>query len=77
MGVCSIESNPEIENMLITGSYDENVRLWDKRMVQSPAMRFELGLGGFVWRLKWDPFDQQLILAACMHNGLMVIRADD
>ncbi len=77
MRVCSIQSNPQIENMLITGSYDENVQLWDKRMMQSPVMRFELGLGGVVLRLKWHPFDQGLILAACMHNGFMVIRADD
>jgi diphthamide biosynthesis protein 7 len=70
MRVCSIQSNPEIENMLIMGRYDENVQLWDKRMMQSPVMRFELGLGGVVWRLKWHPFDQGLILAACMHNVL-------
>ncbi|CAM6080043.1 unnamed protein product, partial [Sphagnum tenellum] len=76
MGICSIQSNPQVENALITGSYDENIRLWDKRMMQSPVMRFELGLGGGVWRLKWHPFDEGLILAACMHNGFAVIRAD-
>jgi diphthamide biosynthesis protein 7 len=63
--------------MLITGSYDENVQHWEKRMVQGLVMRFELGLEGVVWRLKWHPFDQGLTVAACMHNGFMVIRADD
>ncbi|KAL2649763.1 hypothetical protein R1flu_017891 [Riccia fluitans] len=76
MGVCSIQSNPLLENILVTGSYDEYVRLWDLRMIQKPLMQVELGLGGGVWRLKWHHKDSGLILAACMHNGFAIARIE-
>lgn len=74
MGVCSIQTNPQVEHSLITGSYDENLRLWDMRMGARPVMKLEMGLGGGVWRLKWHPWDQGLVLAACMHNGFVVVK---
>ncbi|KAG0567871.1 hypothetical protein KC19_7G168300 [Ceratodon purpureus] len=76
MGVCSIQTNPQSEHSLITGSYDENLRLWDMRMGIRPVMKLETGLGGGVWRLKWHPLDRGLILAACMHNGFVLVRVD-
>jgi len=33
-------------------------------------------LNGGVWRLKWDPFTHQYLLAACMHNGFNIINHD-
>lgn len=28
---------------------------------------------GEVWRLKWDPFKQVLLLAACMYKGVHIV----
>lgn len=36
-GVCCISSHPRRPHCLVTGSYDEAVRLWDVRMVASPV----------------------------------------
>ncbi|CAM6082796.1 unnamed protein product [Calypogeia fissa] len=77
MGVTSIQSNVLWENMLVTGSYDESLRLFDMRMAQKPLMRTELGLGGGVWRVKWHHTRRDVLLAACMHNGAAIAQVGD
>ncbi|KAJ7517316.1 hypothetical protein O6H91_21G018500 [Diphasiastrum complanatum] len=76
MGVCCVQSNPLCEHVLVTGSYDETIRLWDSRMLQNPVLEAELGLGGGVWKVKWHPKNGKLLLAACMHNGFAILHAN-
>ncbi|XP_025991339.1 diphthine methyltransferase [Solenopsis invicta] len=74
-GVTSIHSNVSKTFLLATGSYDQNVRLWDKRNFSRSISK--ICLDGGVWRLKWDPFTRQYLLAACMYNGFKIINHTD
>lgn len=70
-GVTSIHSNPFIENILVSGSYDEFLRIWDLRKMKSPL--YTCKMSGGVWRVKWNPFTFDSILTACMHGGFHVV----
>ncbi|TKY68524.1 Diphthine methyltransferase [Spatholobus suberectus] len=73
MGVCCIEKNPHDPNILLTGSYDEFLRVWDLRSISKPLNKTSINLGGGVWRVKHHPFIPGLFLAACMHNGFAIV----
>ncbi|KAL5544171.1 hypothetical protein UlMin_007955 [Ulmus minor] len=74
MGVCSIAKSPSDANTLLTGSYDENLRIWDVRSVSKPVTETSICLGGGVWKIKHHPCVPGLVLAACMHNGFAIIK---
>lgn len=73
MGVCCIEKSPHDTNSLLTGSYDELLRVWDIRSISKPINETSISLGGGVWRVKHHPFIPGLVLAACMHNGFAIV----
>ena len=77
MGVCCFAQTPMNSNMLLTGSYDEFLRVWDLRSTLKPVSKYSISLGGGVWRIKPHPSMPGLVLAACMHNGFAVVQVGD
>ena len=76
MGICSITDSYSDPNLLLTGSYDEYLRIWDKRKWNEPidALKFEDG----VWRIKWCPNEgnRDKILIGTMRDHFNVCRFD-
>uniref|UniRef100_A0A6P7FC31 methylated diphthine methylhydrolase n=1 Tax=Diabrotica virgifera virgifera TaxID=50390 RepID=A0A6P7FC31_DIAVI len=70
-GVTSFHSNSSKEYIVVSGSYDEHIRLWDIRRMKSEIE--SLKMPGTLWRLKWDPFNHDKLLAACMLGGVHIV----
>ncbi|KAI9771992.1 MAG: hypothetical protein M1840_001280 [Geoglossum simile] len=76
-GVTAILPYPFDEQILITGSYDELVRIYDCGARRVLAEK-KVAEGGGVWRLRLicgreDDQSRCLILASCMHAGSRVL----
>ncbi|XP_030022222.1 diphthine methyltransferase [Manduca sexta] len=74
-GVTTVRSHVDKEHQLLTGSYDEKVRLWDCRNLKTCVT--DADVKGGVWRLKWHPNKSDIILAACMYGGFRILRANE
>lgn len=72
MGVTCIQSCPFNENLIAVGSYDESVSIWDCRSTGRNALS-EVKVGGGIWRIKWHPTNDNLLLAACMYSGFHLL----
>ncbi|XP_053607398.1 diphthine methyltransferase isoform X1 [Plodia interpunctella] len=73
-GVTAIRSHVQVEHQLLTGSYDEKVRLWDARTLKRCVS--ERDVNGGVWRLKWHPCENNTVLAACMYGGFRILTVE-
>ncbi|KAF1957779.1 hypothetical protein CC80DRAFT_33691 [Byssothecium circinans] len=74
------------ETLIVTGSYDDSIRLFSAPAIGRRKVLTEMNLGGGVWRLKHlnsqnnPSFPSQgdhpnvLILASCMHAGPRIVR---
>jgi len=71
MGICSILPNETNPNELLTGSFDEYLRQWDKRQMTNPVKQVKLG--GGVWKIRPYPGNWDLYLCACMQNGFVIV----
>lgn len=56
-------------------SYDQFIRIWDTRKLMQNLQ--EVDSGGGVWRLKWEPKERKLLLAACMYGGFALLKCDN
>ncbi|KPJ08337.1 WD repeat-containing protein 85 [Papilio machaon] len=74
-GVTAVRSDVVTEHRLLTGSYDEKVRLWDARNLKCCIT--DENVNGGVWRLKWHPYNNRVVLAACMYGGFRLLRVDE
>lgn len=73
---CRVKTrNKDSENMMITGSYDEKIRIWDKRNLSKETK--SICVNGGPWRIKQYKvnfiFSQDYLLAACMRGGAYII----
>ncbi|CAG8543748.1 5101_t:CDS:2 [Dentiscutata heterogama] len=59
------------KRLVVIINYDEHILLWDTRTMRQPIS--DCHVNGGVWRLKWHPKKNNLLLSACMHNGFHVI----
>jgi diphthamide biosynthesis protein 7 len=80
-GVTVISPHPRQSHLLVVGSYDETIALYDARYQslsqQQPKSIFHSSsLGGGIWRCKWHPHDHNRLLVAAMHGGCRVVTFD-
>jgi len=71
-GVVAIEFHPTDQHYMLTGSYDEQLRRWDLRQLSRPVWTSPK-FGDGVWRLKWHPRHQGLLLVAGMRSGAHLV----
>mmetsp|Transcript_29785 Transcript_29785/g.41130 ORF Transcript_29785/g.41130 Transcript_29785/m.41130 type:complete len:380 (-) Transcript_29785:89-1228(-) len=76
-GVCCISPSPWQEHVILTGSYDEKIRLWDTRSLSKPIVTTQVSAPGGVWRLKWHPDKRGMLVAACMYGGFCLLNGVD
>lgn len=59
------------ENILVTGSYDEKLRVFDTRQFKQPT--HEINLGGGIWRIKPSSKNHNILLVACMYLNFSIV----
>lgn len=68
-GITSFLSHKE--NILLVGSYDENLSVYDLRNFKRPTD--ELNLKGGIWRIKPAATNPNHLLVACMYHNFSIV----
>jgi diphthamide biosynthesis protein 7 len=70
-GVCCVEASPWTESHFLSASYDERLRLWDRRQLKTALC--EIGCGSGVWRAAWHPSERDIVAVAAMRVGFGIV----
>eukprot|EP01068_Selenidium_serpulae_P013930 Selendium_serpulae@DN6027_c0_g1_i4.p2 len=71
MGVTSLAFSPIEQNVLYSGSYDEYLRVWDKRDLSKPIT--DIKTAGGIWRIRFDSTNPKgNLMLACCYGGSQV-----
>ncbi|KAI5244930.1 WD40 repeat-like protein [Aureobasidium subglaciale] len=77
-GVTAILPLPSHPDILVTGSYDDNIRILSTPLIGRKQILAEETLQGGVWRLKMLKSEPEAgkftILASCMHAGARIVQ---
>jgi len=66
-----VEILPQEDRLLLSGSYDDRIALWDLRNVRKPMS--DLNLHGGVWRISPHPNFDRTAAVACMYHGFALV----
>eukprot|EP00435_Cladocopium_sp_Y103_P015666 s2559_g3.t2 len=75
-GVISLACNPNKDVQLLTGSYDEHLRLFDLRHMKAPLLRSNR-LGDGAYQLSWHSQRPGLFAVAAMRCGFPIFELKD
>ncbi|TIA96245.1 hypothetical protein E3P94_02653 [Wallemia ichthyophaga] len=70
-GVTTISNSPHNQNELAVGSYDETLRIFDKRNLKTPTSSIKTS--GGIWRIKYHESDDSKLVMANMYGGFDVV----
>lgn len=71
-GVTTLLSFGDTEHRLATGSYDEQLRVFDTRRFKNELS--SVNLGGGIWRIRQNPVHKDWLLCANMYHNFSVVR---
>uniref|UniRef100_A0A6G3MI47 methylated diphthine methylhydrolase n=1 Tax=Henneguya salminicola TaxID=69463 RepID=A0A6G3MI47_HENSL len=67
-GVCSLSwPNPQINNLLCSGGFDNNIYFWDPRVLKCPSSGIIVTHS--VWNVKWVPLRKRIASIAALSDG--------
>ncbi|TIA91781.1 hypothetical protein E3P99_00897 [Wallemia hederae] len=70
-GVTTITNSPHNHHELAVGSYDESLRLFDKRNLKTPTAT--IATSGGIWRIKYHITNPTALVTASMYGGFDVV----
>ncbi|TIC02443.1 WD40 repeat-like protein [Wallemia mellicola] len=70
-GVTTIANSPHDQNIIAVGSYDENLRIFDKRNINKPINSIKTS--GGIWRIKFSEVENMRMVMANMYGGFDVV----
>lgn len=62
-GVTALDHNPNKPNILATAGHDGLLKFWDLRNSKKPLLVARGGHSHYAWRVKYNPFHDQLVLS--------------
>uniref|UniRef100_A0A915HJ39 methylated diphthine methylhydrolase n=1 Tax=Romanomermis culicivorax TaxID=13658 RepID=A0A915HJ39_ROMCU len=78
-GVTHVGCSSQNPHEILTGGYDDKLKIWDKRNMNYCVD--EMNLGGGVWRVKFEKLTKascgpRRLLCSCMYNGWALMDID-